>query len=322
MGNSKSQSLAQSECSELIPITSGVSYRDALMDHFPSLIQRMEHSSTELKSFLSFISQTRDLYTNMYETFDQKNIKALKSGSADEGEYGVFGKVVSEMRQTSSQLKSSCTELATLSNDSKALSDEFNSYLKKARKEEKKLSEEVSTFKKNYEKALKKEESQKATKLELERMLTLSEKPLSNQEKEKLERKLRDLEPALEKLESDNRLLLLKFQEREEVYKIGLGNILSHLEFIDRKRFSLMKELTKRLLEILKTVGACISDNAAQVNITIKNLEDEKVFANFVASCRNEVFIPAATTTQPANEQQQTVVTEEGPMMESNETQE
>lgn len=229
------------------------------------------------------------------DTVSQQHVNCVLSiSSMENDEFGVFGKVIHGMRDTSSQLKSSCTDLATLSNDIKSLSHEFHAYLKRARKEEKKLSDEVSTLKKNYEKALKKEQTQKSAKQELENMLTMNEKPLSNQEKDKIERKLKDLEPTLDKLESENRLLLLKFQEKEEVYKSGLGNILSHLEYIDRKRYSTLKELTRRFLEIIKTIGSCLSENAIQVSTSIQHLEDEKVFANFVTSCRNEVFIPAA----------------------------
>lgn len=169
-----------------------------------------------------------------------------------------------------------CKELETLLRDVSGLQKFMQPIISSARTEYKKLEDEDGEYKKEVEKL--KRRCEEMTKKQKE----LKEAPLSSlAEKTKTDYEIRTLATYLEE---DN--LAIKENEgklRKNIIKYL--NILTHLEFVERKRFSEMKTHALKYFSIKKKLSTRILEHSIQTNKRIDILDAENEFNNFIRSC-------------------------------------
>ena len=160
-------------------------------------------------------------------------------------------------------------------------------YITKAKKEERKLQKSLAA-------ALGRVKSSKRTefemKVEIQDMKASLNPTLTKEEQEKINSEIKGLEHNLSLLEAKNKGIINAFEEERLNFSRKLGNILSHLELIDRRRFVVMKDLTNKYSGIQKKIANTILNQSNNIEEKVNNLIEEKEFSAFITDCRNGII--------------------------------
>lgn len=200
-------------------------------------------------------------------------------------DYGVFDKLAASLGNLGEEYKKTDNDFHMVNVDLTQLKKDLLKHIKTAKKEEalcharlKKCIKKLDGVK---NKAFKHKILLQDSTTELQ-----SNPSLTEDETRQLENTIKDCERQLVKIEQENNQAIKEYYTEKETFDMYLGNILSHLEYIDRKRFTAMRLLVKRYSGIQKKIAEIMYNEAHAMDQRINSLREDKEFSAFISECR------------------------------------
>ena len=163
---------------------------------------------------------------------------------------------------------------------------ELNKYINMAKKEEKQLSSKLMAVRKEEEKVKEKFFDEKQFIQESRSNLILT-KDIVEKKLVDINKKVAISEENVIKYEKESEIVKRKVKEVSSEYDLKLRNILSHLEYIDRKRFRYMKDLTKRFSQIQVNTAKMVIEQSGVVDTKIELLNEDNEFTEYITSVKS-----------------------------------
>lgn len=196
-------------------------------------------------------------------------------------------KLTAGLESIASGYLTSIKEMDKLELDADEVKKELNNYISMAKKEEKLLSSKLVAVRKEEEKIRDKFFDEKLFIQESKSNLLINLKDLTEKKILDINKKIQISEENVIKLEKEADVIKRKVKEVSSEYDLKLRNILSHLEFIDRKRFRYMKDLTKRFSQIQTNTAKMVIEQHGVVDTKIELLNEENEFNEYITSVKS-----------------------------------
>ena len=197
----------------------------------------------------------------------------------------VLEKLTSGLDAMSIEYLNSCKELEKLAKDVADVKIELGKFINMAKKEEKQLSSRLMSIKKEEEKIRDKYFDDKQIIQESKATLLIN-RDLAEKKVQDMIRKIATTEDIVHKSEKEAELIRRKVKEVSSDYDHKLKNIFTHLEFIDRKRFKYMKEMTVRYSTIQTNTCKAIMERTALMQTSLEIMDEESEFEQYMTSCK------------------------------------
>ncbi|KAG2373046.1 hypothetical protein C9374_012892 [Naegleria lovaniensis] len=282
MGNKATKTLGEEPNADLDFLASN-SYREDLFEIFPVVIEKLESGVGELEQFEKLLEDIGVHYKTLIKKFTTLRKKEASSSDTRKPTE-VLDKLYTGLETMAQNYVNTCNELETLAKDVDEVKKELEKYISMAKKEEKQLSSRLVSARKDEDKIRDKYFDEKQYIQETRASTLVTE--VTEKKVQDLLKKIAQSEETVSKLEKDADVAKRKVKEVSSEYDTKLKNILSHLEFIDRKRFRYMKEMISRFNTIQVNTAKMVIEQSGIIDNKVSQLNEESEFSEFIKSTK------------------------------------